>query len=207
MTAVPASRLLIELDPSGLKPRPRTGIHRAGVGDPAATIVVAAQPDFAPAIDDAYRQGKEAGRREALAELAEEHEQAVKRLSQEASDRLRRAATDLGTRLNVGLAEVRSSISDSVAEALQPMIGRWVRAEAMQLLSEKLGVILGGRTGLKIIVNGPDDLLAALRPTLEGTGHELQFERADRVDLHISLDQLVVETRIAAWISAIEAGT
>jgi hypothetical protein len=157
---------------------------------------------------EAYEQGKaEAAQetREAVtAELSAAHETALAEARAafvaEESERLAEA-------LQHGLADLRICLAEKTARALEPFLAKALREKAcaeMAIMLERL--FSGGETGAQIRVEGPQDLLDALRTKLPERPGLVLRTVPGRPDIRISCADTTLETQIAQW-SRILSGT
>jgi hypothetical protein len=56
----------------------------------------------------------------------------------------------------------------------------------------------------KLVVSGPEDLLAGLRQNFDGKVANVSFVPAAGCELRIAADETILETRIEAWAEAIQ---
>ncbi len=105
--------------------------------------------------------------------------------------------------LAAGLSEIEVRIANQVARVLKPVIAGHVQRRAVEELVQTLEALLTKGDVGRITVSGPEDLLGALRGSLEGKASNVTFAPAATADLRIEADETVLETRIAAWAAAI----
>lgn len=192
---VPAAVHLLEFTPT----------PRAGAAPPLRALEA---PPATDPLEDAFQRGREAGlqaaREENEARLAEAREAADAELAE-----ARRAwAEEEGGRLGELIAEafgtLESNIGDAVAASLTPFLAEAVRGKAVDDLVETMAQLIGkGR--LTLHVEGPDDLLEAIRRKLGPAASAIEFERTDTVDARVRAEETVIETEIGAWLKRISA--
>jgi hypothetical protein len=203
MSAVPASMLLVELDlpPTGRAPKADRASDRCGVASCRRQEAIAAD------IEAAYARGLSEGR--VLAgELAIAEQAAVAdRQAREFADKTEKAAAYIAAHFDRQIDAMHLGVCQTMSRLLQPMLASWIRADAIETLSARLGAILEDKVGLNVRVEGPQELVAALAPVLSaaGKGHSVSIRHSAATDVRVTIDQLLLETQIGSWLQAIEA--
>ena len=163
--------------------------------------------DVQERLDEAHARGvlearAEAERIRAAARVAREYA-CAEELEAERTRSPLDEAHRLSDLLGAGLREVETSLSDCVARVLRPVVSASVRRAAVESLAKTLREMLAGGSYARFKVSGPEDLVRALSDTL-GTLHDaVQFETSNGVDVVVHADETVLETRIGAWIAAL----
>ncbi len=150
---------------------------------------------------EAYEQGKaEAAQetREAVtAELAAAHETA---LAEARAAFVAQESERLASALQEGFDDLRLRLAEKLARALEPFLAKALREKAcaeMALMLERL--FAGGEAGAEIRIEGPQDLLDALRAQLPDRPGLVLQSVPDRADIRISCADTTLETQIAQW--------
>lgn len=149
----------------------------------------------------AFEQGRDEGARETreavTAELAVAHEKALEAariafVTQE-SERLAAALRD-------GLADLRLRLAEKLARTLEPFLARALREKACAEMATMLERLFsGGDAGAQIRIEGPQDLLEALRAVLPDHPSLVMQVAPERPDIRISCADTTLETQIAQW--------
>jgi flagellar biosynthesis/type III secretory pathway protein FliH len=173
-----------------------------------ASRPLAAPQDRGESLEEAF----ERGRREGAAAARKEAERAYAKESAERDERARAERIAFGaaeyTRLHdkiaYGLLEIEANIARSVASILKPYLAEAQSNQILQSLSHQLRQILsGGDEVMKIV--GPKDMLEALKDKLSGCAASVEYVVSDGVDVRITLQQTLIETRLASWAEQILA--
>jgi hypothetical protein len=155
----------------------------------------------------ALEEGREAGRIEAQAAAA----QALGAYAAEAEDALARArdawvaeqAETLGARIAAGLEEMEHRICALIAQCLRGVVLDAVAAPAIAALAQTLREHLNDESHVVLRVCGPHDLTEALRSTLAPTIASMDFVESNQPDIVVTLGDTLLETRLAAWRTAL----
>ncbi|HMB09978.1 hypothetical protein [Saliniramus sp.] len=194
--------------------RPMAEARRGGAsedtwqrGYEAGQAEVQAQADMkmAEALEQARIQADEAGRAEAaretreavIAELTATHERALEEARAiwvaEESARLTEA-------LEAGLADLRLRIAEKLGRALEPFLAEALREKACAEMARMLErLFTAGEAGAEIRVEGPQDLLDALRAALPERPGLVMHVVPGRADIHVSCADTTLETQISQW--------
>jgi hypothetical protein len=153
--------------------------------------------------DEGFAQGLSEARDEYEARLVQERQTFGEQLSAERERWLREESERLSKKIEAAFSEVESNIANSVARVLQPFIVDSLRGKMIDLLTENIGVLLGGKERPVIEIRGPKDLLAALHEKLPSLSSTIEYFPNDAVDVEIVAGQTKIETQIGAWIARI----
>ena len=180
---------------------------------------VSAAETTARLIDEAYERGK----REGVASVQAEYdvklaEQKARHVMKVAVDRHRSAAENarvMADQLVAALNEMETEICGSVAAILAPFVAETVRRQAVDELATTLRRMVGERLPTAIKVEGPADLLDALKASLGGFAVPVEYTAAarlaydplderegnvDSIEVRVQLDERVIRTEIGAWL-------
>jgi hypothetical protein len=201
MTGLPVASYLNELD-AGSEwahgPRALPG-RAAGSGKPSADVEARINEAYARGLSE----GQAAARSELDARLKEQAAAVETRLAAERRAWVAGECEQIAAALAAGLSDIEERIASRVARVLKPVIAGHVQRRAVEELVQTLEALLTKGDIGRITVSGPEDLLGALRCSLEGKASNVTFAPAATADLRIEADETVLETRIAAWAAAI----
>jgi hypothetical protein len=153
--------------------------------------------------DEGFAQGLSTARDEYEARLVQERQTFGEQLTAERERWLREESERLSEKIKAAFSEVESNIANSVARVLQPFIVDSLRSKMIDLLTENIGVLLGGKERPLIEIRGPKDWLAALHEKLPSLSGTIEYFPNDAVDVEIVTGQTKIETQIGAWIARI----
>ena len=194
MTALPVAFYLKEL--SG-EPSRRRGVPQ---GETASDIELQ--------VSEAHARGILEARAEAQVELdvalAKQAAEFESRLAAEREAWVAEQGSRLAQLVAAQLEDIEQRISQRVSLVLQPFIGEEIRDKAVRELSEVLDGMLAKGDYAKISVSGPQDLVAAMETRLGGSHPGISFLPGEAVDVVVVADETILETRIGAWVAAIE---
>lgn len=115
----------------------------------------------------------------------------------------REEAARLATGFDAANAATAAALGAAVETILRPFVLSSARARAVDALVAAATALM--RDGAaRVRVSAPPDLLASLRAVFEDAGAPAQFEAADGCDVRVDIDGALIETRIAAWMTALE---
>ena len=164
-----------------------------------------ADAQLAEALEQARAQAHEAGRAEAeretreavVAELAGAHEQA---LEEARAAWVAEESARLAEALEAGLTDLQIRLAEKLARALEPFLARALREKACAEMAAMLERLLAaGEAGAEIRVEGPQDLLDALRAKLPERPGLVLHVVSGRPDIRVSCADTTLETQIAQW--------
>jgi hypothetical protein len=184
---------------------------------PVPTVeAVAPAPDMlATRLQASYQQGVAAGRaleREAAeaqaAELAVDFE---RRLEDARSTFSAALADTLAAELRAGIEAASVRLSSHVATALMPFLRDGLTRAAIESFVKELGDMIDTTAGLSVEVACPKEIIEPLRERL---GEAMAARGAppgsvrcisgDAADIRVTLNETVIETRLADWLSRLE---
>lgn len=195
MTALPVAHYLREL--SGEPSRRGRGLSGAG-GD----------TDLESRVGEAHALGVLEGRAAAQVEqdqrLAQQQAAFDQKLAAERQKWAAEQGVVLGELLVTQLRDIEDRIAGQVSRVLKPVVADHVRGRAVDELSRMLEGMLAKGDYAKVTVSGPEDLLGPVEARLSGLGVGVNFVPAEGVDLVVSADETILETRIGSWVQAID---
>ena len=199
MTAIPLARFLVEFGGDG--------DHRADGLRQDIRPNAAWMADANARVAESHAQGHAEGKAAAEAELAAKLETQRKDFEQQlAMARQSWAATEgnaLSETFLHALRDLETRLAGTMARILRPFLETEIRRAAIDELVATIETIVSRDEIAKIEVSGPDDLLGVLRARLAGKV-SATFVAHDVCDVRVSIEQTTLETRLGAWIGAIE---
>jgi hypothetical protein len=166
--------------------------------------------DVHAALSDAASRARD----EARAAVASEHEErlAAERARHDdmlAAERARWCAEEgvrLGELLAAGLHLLEERIAESAAAVLRPFVDERRRAQSIEALRDAIRTLLAADKDAVLRVEGPEDLLEALRASTPPSGAAIDYAAADAVDVRIVAGDTVIASQLALWSERLEAG-
>jgi hypothetical protein len=163
----------------------------------------------ARALEQARADGEAAGRAAALREqearsVAEAESFAVRLLTERETWR-ETEAERLAASFAGALAEREQALAAQIARLLTPFIGARMADEVWRSLCAAVDGLMAQGAAATLRVDGPADLVEALRTRCAALGVTIEARESDRADVTIRSDDSVVETRLGAWIAMLDA--
>jgi hypothetical protein len=181
---------------------------------------VSAAENTARLIEEAYERGKREGAAAVQTEfdikLVEQRTRHVMKL---AADRHRSAAENakgMAEQLIGAVKDMEAGISRCVAGVLAPFVADAVRRQAIEDLEATLSLMVKERRPANLKVEGPSDLLDALKGALADFPLPIEYAAIpalaydalgshddgslDAIEVRVRLDERVIETQIGAWL-------
>lgn len=195
-------------------PMPKS-IAQAATPAPATSAAPPAQDLVAIRVQEAYQKGLAAGRaleREAAeaqsAELAVDFD---RRLEESRGAFSTALAESLAVELRTGIDAASARISAHVATALVPFLREGLTQAAITSFVKELGDMIDTTGSLAIEVACPRDIVDPLRERLAeamaargAPAGSIRCLPGDTTDIRVTLDDTVIETRLADWLSRLE---
>lgn len=154
-------------------------------------------------IGEAEARGREQGRSEARAEaeatLVHERADFERRFTEARKLWTETEAEALASGFAAALRAFDAELTGRIARLLMPVLTDSLRRQALTELSAALARLLDDPHHAAIRVSGPDDLLTALAERLGPLAGGIEFAPGDATEVHVSADETVIETQIAAW--------
>jgi hypothetical protein len=173
-------------------------------------------PDvLASRLQAAFQEGLAAGRameREATegqaAELAVDFDRRIGEVGATFSTTL---ADGLAAELRTGIEAASARISSNVATALVPFLREGLTRAAIASFVKELGDVMDTTGGMVVEVGCPKEILESLRERMAEamaargapTG-STRFVPNDAAEIRVTLNETVIETRLAEWLSRLE---
>jgi hypothetical protein len=151
-------------------------------------------------------EGRAAVQAEFDARMKSQVSELEKKFAQERARWARDEGERLGTRLLASIEGLKAYISNTVASVLRPVLAEEVRRRAVGELTTTLDKMLSGGELGKITISGPRDLIEPMRAHLGGKASNVTYVTAEGCDLAVQANETVLETRIGAWVAAIQGG-
>jgi len=153
-------------------------------------------------------------REEAFAEARAEFEQvrAADRAEHERrlEERERQFAETTGGvllgQLSDGLARIEHAICEQTTRVLGRFLDKAIRERALAELSETVTALVAGGEAVKVKIVGPEALVERLRQLLDASSAPaIELTVGTTPDVTVSIDDTIIETRIAAWMDHVNA--
>lgn len=187
---------------------------------PVAYAEVAPAPAPAPdmlsiKVQEAYQKGLAAGRaleREATeaqaAELAVDFD---RRLESARSTFSAALADSMAAELRAGVDAAGARLSSHVATVLMPFLRDGITQAAIASFVQELGGMIDTTEGLSVEVACPKDIVDQVRERLAeamatrgAPPGSVRCVPGDTTDIRVTLNETVIETRLAEWLSRLE---
>jgi flagellar biosynthesis/type III secretory pathway protein FliH len=181
------------------------------IADPDQPSVWTPEPEDDPearvaeAHDAGYAEGLEAARAEAAAEREGAERAFEERLAAERQKWSVEQSEVLTENLGAAIRQMQETLAECVGQVLRPFVIDLLRKQMLADLVEAISSISAAHEGIAIRIAGPADLLNCLKETLAALPLAVDYEPAEGVDVHVTADQTVIETRLRAWIDVINA--
>lgn len=185
-------------------------LDRGNAGAGIAPLTVTAVPpmtreeEIAEARRDSERLGREAAQREHEEALQAAQQRFEERLAEERQLWTREQGDVLARALGDGLTRIEAKIAEVTARLLEPFIIAEARRKTLVELQETLRDMLADPEIATLRIEGPADLLAALREGIGSKDNLVKFEVNDRPDVHVETGNTVIETRLGAWATRLK---
>jgi hypothetical protein len=193
---------------------------QAGPATPPPAFPFADLRPSAPDIDvdelvrEAEERGYERGRSEGSADQdaasadarAEFDTQLEAKLSEARTQWADEEGARLVARMDKAIMEFRDVIATKVAEVLQSLVEPSIRQRMIEELLDAIELLTRQDATMFLKVEGPSDLLDAIRRQLPGASRSLDLVESDAVDVRVTAQDSVIETRLGAWISGQQSG-
>lgn len=145
------------------------------------------------------------------ARLAEEHARAFAEAEARHAGELARLRVELGDQAGKAIADRLERLESELVSATGTVVSRIlgaaltddVRRHAVAELASSILSAISDREAVRIAVTGPLFLYEALRPALGRFAERVEFSEAAGVDLTVSIDSSLYETRLGEWSSAL----
>lgn len=178
------------------------------VGPTPATVTAAPpmthEEEIAEARRDSERLGREAAHREHEEALAAAQQRFEVRLAEERQLWTREQGNALARTLGDGLTRIEAEIAEVTARLLEPFILAEARRKTLVELQETLRDMLADPETATLRIEGPADLLAALREGIGSKDNLVTFRVSDHPDVHVETGNTVIETRLGAWTARLK---
>ncbi|MBK1869637.1 hypothetical protein [Taklimakanibacter albus] len=185
-------------------------LDRGNAGPGAVPLTVTAAPlmtreeEIAEARRDSERLGREAAQREHEEALQAAQQRFEARLAEERQLWTREQGDALARALGDGLTQIEAEIAEVTARLLEPFILAEARRKTLVELQETLRDMLADPETATLRIEGPADLIAALREGIGSKDNLVTFQVSERPDVHVETGNTVIETRLAAWTTRLK---
>ncbi|MDG4881717.1 hypothetical protein [Mesorhizobium sp. WSM4884] len=202
-----ASRALFDLLPDFGSRAPRAGRAPAAPDIERKPEASPPQADIGALIAEAVADAEAA----LEARLAAAHEAALeaeRRANDDAANAfLESFGNDLGaavaTRIDAMEARVAELTAATIARILGGIVGDDLQKRSLDALARTIGAAVADGEAVRIGVRGPLSLFEPLKAALGGRAANLDFTEAPGLDLTVTIDDAVFETRIAEWSASL----
>ncbi len=199
-------------------PTPRPAKPKAPAPTPAAP---APAPTFAPprepavdvdAIVSAAVAKAQAEVRQHLETLYEDQMAEDRARHEEEIATVRNAVTvELGGKMAAALRDLEQraieAATTTTARILSKLVDDAVRRQAVEALAKSVRAALSGGEAVRIHVSGPPSLLMPFTAAMGDHARLMEFNEAETCDLSVSIDDTLLETRLAEWSSVLTGAT
>lgn len=165
----------------------------------SAILPVTREEEIAQARRESEERGRDAARLEHEETLRNERQRFETRLAEERQAWARDQGGELAKGIEAGFTRIEAAIAEVTARLLEPVIKEEARRTTLADLKETLGGLLADPDTARLKIEGPGDLLAALREGLGSKDNLVVFEASDRPDIRVETGDTVIETRLGAW--------
>jgi hypothetical protein len=148
-------------------------------------------------------EGRAAGQVDNEKALSSQAAQFERKLAAERQKWSAEQGARLGEAVAKAMQDIEQRIADQVGRVLKPVVSERIRNRAVEDLALSLNGMVAKGEYAKITITGPGDLLSAIESRLNDLDG-VSFIVADGTDVTVEADETIVETRIAAWVEAIE---
>lgn len=204
---MPSAAALFDLLPDFGAHPPRGPVPLAAVEPERAAEPQAPQADITILIAEAVAEAEAA----LEARLSAEHHAAMeaqRQASEEASHALLAGlGNDVGTAIARRIDVLESRVTDLVAATVARIVGGVLsddlQKRSLDALARAVRDATGDSEAMRIVVRGPSSLFETLREALGNRAANLDFVEAAGLDLTVTIDETVFETRISEWSSTL----
>jgi hypothetical protein len=163
---------------------------------------------------EAEERGYERGRSEASAEMegasAATQETLAQQVEEQIAEARRQWTTEEGerlvARLDKAVIDLRDHIAAKAAEVLQTLVEPAVKERMISELVETIDHLTRQDATMLLRVEGPADLLEAIRKGLVGHVRSLDLVEGKGPDVRVLAQDSVIETCLGAWLSGHQHG-
>jgi hypothetical protein len=194
----------------GKRPQ-RTGAPQPAVAEPGAPLFSA---PAAPPPDLSEIIATEVARAELALEqrLALAHEAALEAERQahaaEIETLMRRFGEEAGQAITARVAEMEGRLGDLATSATARMLGGFLSEElarrSLDALARAVRAAIGDAEAVRIQVRGPQSLFETLQAALGDRAASFDYIEAPGLDLTVSIDGNLFETRLSEWSGAMQ---
>ncbi len=191
MTAIPLARFLVDFGTDG--DRVADGV-RAEAGASARVAESHAR---------GFAEGKAAAEAEFVARFEAQHQDFEQRLAMARQGWAAAEGNALGEALLRAVSELETRLAETTARILRPFLETKIREAAVAELVTAIEAILTRDKAAQVEITGRDDLLDVVRTRL-AVKVQATYASSEAGDIRVTIDQTVLETRLGAWMAAIE---
>ncbi len=145
------------------------------------------------------------------ARLTEAHQNELAEVRQananEAKAFLETLGTDVGaaiaSRMDAMQAQVIELVSTAAARAIGAVLSKHLQERSLAVLADTITSAMADPEAVRIRVQGPISLFETLSGSLGDRAADLEFIEAPGFDLTVTINDVVVETRMSEWSTAL----
>ena len=153
----------------------------------------------------AFEDGREAARKELEDERAQMRDTLAAEVAQERKKWVEEEAQLLASAHRAAFEDFETRCAQAVANILRPFMIPLAIGRVTEALVENLEVLFASRSRALFEISGPADLLDALREKFAGRDASFAFKPEDTIDVRVRHDDTLIETQLAAWMTALGA--
>lgn len=191
MTAIPLARFLVDFG---------TGGDRAADGVQAET---SASARAAESHARGFAEGKAAAEAEFAARFEAQQQDFERRIAMARQGWVAAEGNALGEALQRAVKELETRLAETTARVLRPFLETKIREAAVGELVTTIEAVLARDKAARVEIAGPEDLLDVVRARLADKV-PATFVSSEAGDIRVIIDQTILETRLGAWMAAIE---
>jgi hypothetical protein len=202
----PISSVLVDFH--RLTPQPTAPAFEFDEEPPAPTV------DVDELVREAEERGFERGRGEAMAESEEASAAAAQSFDEQLQAQVEAARAQwaeeegarLADRLDLAMTELRDMIATHTADILQALVAPAVRERMVGEVVQAIETLTRQDATMLLRVEGPADLLEAIRKALSGRVRSLDLVQAEGPDVKVIAQDTIIESQLGAWVSSHHEG-
>ncbi len=128
-----------------------------------------------------------------------------RRLAEREAEILATIGDALSIQVSEGLAAIEERVGREVSVALLRFLDHAVRERAVGELSEAVSALLVGGSAARVRITGPAALTERVERAIAPAGVPVERIRSDTADVSVTIDDMIVETNVAAWMDRLMA--
>ena len=180
-----------------------TEVLEAPSASPAAVLREQQTSPLDQAVEEAVQEVTDRLTAEHAAELEalrESHKKEIEQLQAEIGEQTGSIVTSAFDEMEKRLVELTSSVA---ARILGIALTEDVQTKALDSLAKSISTAARDREAVAIRIHGPLSLYEALQPKLGRHADQVEFTEAAGLDLTVSIDDTLFETRLSEWSASL----